>query len=183
MLKFSIALVVIAGGLIIALPANAQKARVSPHETISLVTGGNRVTLTYGRPYSKSPKDGQIRKVWGTLVPYGKAWRTGADEATTLTTQQPIMVGDATVPAGTYTLYTVPMENGPTKLAISKKTGGWGIPVDEKNDLARVDMKKSSVEKQVDQFTMALDKAPEGGVLKITWETTEFSVPFSNVKK
>jgi hypothetical protein len=163
--------------------ATAQQKRISPHETISTVVGGNRVTITYGRPFSKDPKSGETRKIWGGLVPWGKAWRTGSDEATTLITQQPIMIGDAMVPAGAYTLYTVPMENGTAKLAISTKIGGWGIPVDEKNYLARVDLKKDGVDPQVDQFTMAIDKGQGGGIIKMTWEKTQFSVPFTSVKK
>src|ERR1700749_1120289 len=105
-----------------------QRPRVSPHETASAVIDGNRVILVYGRPYSKDPKSGEIRKIWGTLVPNGKAWRLGSDEATLLLTQKPIVFGDTTVPAGAYTLYMVPDENG-GKLAISKSLGAWGVPV------------------------------------------------------
>jgi hypothetical protein len=86
------------------------------------------------------------------------------------------------VPAGAYTLYMVHDENG-SKLAISKTLGGWGIPVDEKNDLARVDLKKDTLEKPNDQLTMAIEKnAPGGGVIKIMWEGTQFSAPYT-VKK
>src|SRR5262245_44719844 len=60
----------------------------SPHETTSAVIDGNRVTVTYGRPFTKHPKSGEVRKIWGGLVPYGKAWRMGSDEATLLITQQ-----------------------------------------------------------------------------------------------
>src|SRR4051812_19260841 len=66
-----------------AMPA----ARVSPHDVISSVTDGTRVTIYYGRPYSKDPRSSEIRKVWGTLVPWDQAWRMGSDEATTLVTQ------------------------------------------------------------------------------------------------
>ncbi len=172
-----------------AFPANAQQpARVnssggnSPHETTSAVIDGNRVTITYGRPYTKAPKTGELRKIWGELVPYGKAWRLGSDEATLLITQQPIMLGGVEVPAGAYTLYMVPEESG-AKLAISKKLGGWGIPVDEKNDLARVDLTKAAAASPVDQFTMKVEKNPSGGgLIKMSWENTEYSVPFT-VKK
>lgn len=163
------------------LPAVAQQKRISPHETISTVVGGNRVTIVYGRPYSKDPKTGQIRKIWGTLVPYGKIWRMGADEATLLITQQPIELGETTVPAGAYTLFMLPFEDG-AKLVISKQVGQWGLQYDEKQDLARVDLKKESLDKTVDQFTMAIEKAGNGGVIKMTWENTQFSVPFT-VKK
>jgi hypothetical protein len=170
-----------------ALPLMAQQKRISPHETISTVIGdrrtGNMVTLTYGRPYTKNPKTGESRKIWGGLVPWDKADRLGADEATLLITRQPIQIGETTIPAGAYTLYTVPSESGPSKLAFSTNIGKWGVPVDETHDLARVDMKKGTLEKPVDQLTLAIEKDPAGGgVLKIMWETTEFSVPFT-VKK
>jgi hypothetical protein len=165
-----------------ALPLAAQQSRLSPHETISAVLGnhqaGNRVTITYGRPYTKSPKTGEIRKIWGGLVPWGKADRLGADEATLLVIQHPLVIGGTTVPAGAYTLYTVPMETGPSKLAISTNVGKWGVPVDETHDLARVDMKMDTLDKPVDQLTLAIDKNPDGtGLLRILWETTQFTVP------
>src|SRR4051812_23056804 len=161
----------------------ASSGGVSPHETTSAVIDGCRVTITYGRPFTKDPKSGEPRKIWGGLVPWDKAWRTGSDEATVLITQQPLMFGDTLIPAGAYTLYTIPSESGTSKLAISKNLGAWGVPVNEKNDLARVDMKKEPAEKQQNQFTMAVEKNPSGGgVIKLMWEDTQFEAPFS-VKK
>lgn len=175
-----------------ALPLAAQQKRAastggnSPHETTSTVIGdrrtGCRVTITYGRPFTKDPRSGEDRKIWGGLVPYGKAWRLGADEATTLITQQPLAFGDTTIPAGAYTLYLVPDETGASKLAFSSKLGGWGIPVDESHDVARIELKKETLEKAVDQFTISLGKDETGGVIKLSWETTQFSAPFT-VKK
>ena len=163
-----------------ALPAMAQQKRASPHETTSLVVDGNRVTLVYGRPYSKAPKTGETRKIWGTLVPYGKVWRTGADEATLLITQKPIKLGDLDLPAGAYTLFTLPTEDGKAKLIVSKQLGQWGLQYDEKNDLGRTDLKKEALDKTVDQFTMSVEKNKSGGgVIKMTWENTQFSVPFT----
>ena len=169
-------------------PRVASSGGVSPHETIGTVIGdrrtGNRITITYGRPFSKNPKTGEMRKIWGGLVQWDKADRLGSDEATLLLTQQPLVIGAATIPAGAYTLYTVPSENGVSKLAFSTNIGKWGVPVDEKHDLVRVDMVKSALEKPVDQLTLeiAKDAAPDSGVIKIMWETTQFSVPFT-VKK
>jgi hypothetical protein len=95
-----------------------------------------------------------------------------------LVTQQPIELGGLLVPAGAYTLYMVPDETGVSKLVVSKKIGQWGVPVDEKNDLGRVDLKKSSTSSPVDQFTMAVQKDPTGGgLIKLSWENTEYSVP------
>ncbi|MBI1841690.1 MAG: DUF2911 domain-containing protein [Verrucomicrobia bacterium] len=173
-----------------AMPLLAQQQKkvastggTSPHETTSAVIDGSRVTITYGRPFTKDPKTGEPRKIWGSLVPWDKPWRTGADEATLLITQHPLVIGEATIPAGAYTLYTVPSESGGSKLAFSKNLGAWGVPVDEKNDLVRVDMKKEPMEKVNDQFAMAVVKSPSGGgVIKLMWADTQFSVPFA-VKK
>src|ERR1700744_1502662 len=114
--------IIIAG----TLPLLAQQKRVSPHETVGAVIAGDRVTVVYGRPYTKDPKSGEARKIWGGLVPYGQVWRTGADEATLLITQKPLVMGDTTIPAGVYTLYTLPQEDGTAKLIVNKQVGQWG---------------------------------------------------------
>jgi hypothetical protein len=171
---------IVAATVVSALPLPAQQKRASPHEIISAVVDGNRVTLVYGRPYTKSPRGGEPRKIWGGLVPYGKVWRTGADEATLLITQKPILLGDTTVPAGAYSLYTLPAESGATKLVVNKQIGQWGTQYDEKQDLARIDLKKEALEKPVDQFTMTVAKnSSGGGVLEMMWESTKFSAPFT----
>jgi hypothetical protein len=164
-----------------------QRQRISPHETITETIDGNELKLVYGRPYSKKPGTTEVRKIWGGLVPYGKVWRTGADEATLLTTKQPIEIGGYSLAAGTYSLFTVPNEDGTAKLVINKKTGQWGIPYNEEsekaNELARVDLKKADLDKTVDQFTMAIDSETSGGgVVKMQWEKTQYSVAFT-VKK
>ena len=182
-------LVVIAMIILCDSPVMAQQKRVSPHETTSAVVDGNRVTVVYGRPYTKDPKTGEPRKIWGGLVPYGKIWRTGADEATLFITQQDIQLGDATIPAGAYTLWTLPNEDGSAKLIINKQVGQWGQDrdpkkvYDEAKDVARVDVKKEATEKPVDQFTISVGKNPAGGgMLKMSWEDTQYSVPYT-VKK
>ena len=165
-------------------PRVASSGGVSPHETISTVIGdrrtGNRITITYGRPFSKNPKTGEMRKIWGGLVPWDKADRLGSDEATLLLTQQPIAFGETVIPAGAYTLYIVPSETGVSKLAFSTNLGKWGVPVDESHDLARVELKKDVLEKSVDQLTLAIENNPGGGgTLKIMWENTVYSLPFT----
>jgi hypothetical protein len=161
----------------------------SPHETTSAVIGdrrtGDRVTITYGRPHTIKPGTTTARKIWGGLVPWDKADRLGSDEATLLITQQPLLIGETTIPAGAYTLYIVASETGQSKLAFSSNIGKWGIPVDEKHDVARVDLKKEPNDKTVDQLTITVenDKSkPDSGVITIAWENTKFSLPFS-VKK
>lgn len=174
-------------GLIVgsALPLMAQQKRISPHETISAVVDGNRVTVVYGRPYTKDHRTGENRKIWGGLVPYGRVWRTGADEATLFITQKPIVFGDTPVPAGAYTLWTLPNEDGTAKLIINKQVGQWGVgsgSYDDSQDLARVDLKKETLDTPVDQFTIAIIKNSPGGILKMSWENTSFSVSFTGQK-
>ena len=158
------------------LPLAAQQKRVSPHETVSAVIDGCRVTVIYGRPYTKDPKTGDARKIWGGLVPYGKPWRLGADEATTLITQKPLVFGDTTVPAGAYSLYMLPQEDGSAKLIINKELGQWGMHYDDKQDLARIDLKKEPAEKPLDQLAISVART---GTLKIAWEDTQYSAAFT----
>jgi Protein of unknown function (DUF2911) len=194
MRKLGLAVVLaVAAALVTSTPAMAQAAkkkqrqRISPHETITATIDGDEMKLVYGRPYTVKPGTTEVRKIWGGLVPYGKVWRTGADEATLLTTEKPIEIGGYSLAAGTYSLFTVPAEDGTAKLVINKKTGQWGVPykVDEEkaNELARVDLKKKELDKDVTQFTMAIEpQEGGGGVLKMMWEKTQYSVPFT-VKK
>jgi hypothetical protein len=181
---FNLAIVALALCCAGSVSAQTKKAAstggLSPHETISAVIDGGRVTLVYGRPFTKNPRNGEARKIWGGLVPFGKVWRTGADEATLLITQKPLVMGGTTLPAGAYTLFTLPEESGAAKLIINKQLGQWGLQYDEKQDLARVELKKDATASPVEQFTMAIEKNPAGGgVLKMMWENTQFSVPFT----
>lgn len=153
-----------------SLLAQEKKPRVSPHETVNATVGDAKITIVYGRPYSKDPKSGATRKIWGELVPVGKVWRMGADEATILTTDKDISIGGTAIKAGSYSLYLMPSESG-AKLIVNKQTGQWGTKYDEAQDLVRIDMKKDAAAKPADQFTIAVD----GGMLKLTWENTQYS--------
>ena len=173
-MKRTVSFLAMAAALLVStLPLLAQQKRASPHETISTVVDGSRVMLVYGRPYSTKPGTSEVRKIWGGLVPYGKVWRTGADEAT-------LLVSETTIPAGAYTLFTLPNEDGTAKLIISKDLGEWGLQYKEADDVARVDLTKAMLDTPVDQFTMAITKTPGGGgALKLSWESTAYSVPFT----
>jgi hypothetical protein len=154
-----------------------EKPRVSPHETVDATVGDAKITIVYGRPYSKDPKSAEKRKIWGTLVPFGKVWRMGADEATLLTTDKDITIGGTAVPAGKYSLFLLPTESG-AKLIVNKQTGQWGTKYDESQDLIRIDLKKEAAAKPVDQFTIAVDN----GVLKLMWEETQYSASIAAKK-
>ncbi|HEX8279797.1 MAG TPA: DUF2911 domain-containing protein [Chthoniobacterales bacterium] len=162
-------------------PLHAQeRQRVSPHETVNATIDGNDISVVYGRPYTKDPKSGEKRKVWGGLVGYGKVWRMGADEATLFTTKKAIEMGGTKIPAGTYSLFMQVEENGSAKLIVNKQTGQWGTRYDASQDLARIDLKKSAASDAADQFTIEIEQSEKGGVLQMSWEDTQYSVAFQN---
>ena len=151
-------------------PPQDKSKRPSPHDTTDVTLKGKKIIIEYGRPYLKGRKVGQ------ELAPYGKVWRTGADEATALNTEIDLNIGGAKVPAGKYTLFTLPSE-GTWKLIINKQTGQWGTKYDESQDLARVDMKKTALPQSVEQFTISFDKKNENTAnLNLDWENTRVSV-------
>lgn len=145
--------------------------RPSPAASASCDLGGGKTIKTdYSSPRMKG------RKIYGELVPFGKVWRTGANEATTFVTSSDVVVGGKTVPAGSYTLFTVPTADTWT-LIINKKTGEWGIPYKyESDELARVDMKVSKLPSPVEDFTISYEKSGGGCTMQLDWETTRASV-------
>lgn len=158
--------------MLVGAVAVAQQNRVSPHETVELALNGKKITVTYGRPSMKG------RKVVGGLVPYGAVWRTGADEATVLTTEADLMIGTLAVPKGSYAIFTLPSETG-WKLIVNKVADQFGaFSYNEKQDLGRVDMKVGKISAPVEKFTITLAKAGKGGALKLQWENTSASVDF-----
>lgn len=169
-----------------------EKPRLTPHATTSQYIGPDRalVAITYGRPYTIRPGTTLVRKIWGGQVKWDQADRLGADEATLLITAQQMVIGDKTLPAGAYALYIIPSETGTSKLAFSSNFAKWGIKaggkIDEDHDVGRFDLKKESLPTPVDQLTITVVKdpatGPNAGMIKIAWETTQFSLPFS-VKK
>ena len=157
-------------GVLGAVVACAQQGQPSPSATANVTLKGQQITIAYSRPSMRG------RKIMGDLVPYGRVWRTGANEATTLTTPVGLNIGGANVPAGKYTLWTLPGENA-WKLIINKQTGQWGTNYDESQDLTRVDMQKSQTTGAVEQFTISWKKTgADSADLVLEWENTRVSV-------
>ncbi|MGH9499255.1 MAG: DUF2911 domain-containing protein [Terriglobales bacterium] len=151
--------------------ASAQKQRPSPAAQAQCkFADGKTITVDYSSPRMKG------RKIFGDLVPFGEVWRTGANEATTFVTTANLTVGGKEVPAGSYTIFTVPKQDGWT-LIINKKTGEWGIPYKyESDELARVAMKVSPTPSAVENFTIAFDESGKTCTLNISWENSQVSV-------
>jgi hypothetical protein len=148
--------------------------RASPHDEASAVIAGKKVSIHYGRPYKKG------RGIFGGLVPYGQIWRTGADEATTLTTETDLLIGALRVPPGTYALFTLPEKNQWT-LVVNKIAKQWGaFAYNAKDDLGRVPMTVNAAAAPVEQFTIEL--APDGkrkAILKLSWDKVVASAPLT----
>jgi hypothetical protein len=157
-------------------PAPDKSQRPSPPaSTECKFSDGKMIRVDYSSPRAKG------RKIFGTagekaLVPYGQIWRTGANDATTFVTDTNVTVGGKTVPAGSYTIFTIPNADKWT-LIINKKTAEWGIPYKyEADELARVDMQVSKTPTPVENFTIAFDQGGSKCTLRMEWENTRASV-------
>ncbi len=157
--------------IVLTAVACAQQKPLSPPGEASVkFDDGKTVTIQYSRPSMRG------RKIFGGLVPYDQVWRTGANAATSLKTDVDLTIGGAKVPAGSYTLYSLPGMNS-WKLIINKQTGQWGTEYSQGQDLARVEMKVGQLPSGMETFTILLDKT--GGtsaVFKLDWENTVASV-------
>jgi len=160
--------------LVVSTPLFAQDDKGSrpspPANAECKFASGKTIKVDYSSPRARG------RKIFGGVVPYDKVWRTGANEATSFVTTADLTIGNVSVPAGNYTMYTLPSEHG-WKLIINKQTGQWGTVYDEKQDLARIDMESKSLSSPVANFTIAFDQTGGGDTCRIhlDWEKTSES--------
>jgi hypothetical protein len=160
----------LAGTLLAQRVQQLNKSRPSPDDIVTATVGGKNVTVEYSRPYKKG------REIFGALVPFGKIWRTGANEITILTVEGDFMVGKVHAPKGSYGVYTIPGKTGWT-LALSKTVKGWGAEYNEAQDLGRTPMKVGKTAAPVEQLTISVEPVGSNkGVLKIAWDNTEATV-------
>ena len=158
---------------LLACAQDASKRPSPPAQAQCEFADGKSIKSDYSSPRTKG------RKIFGGLVPYGEVWRTGANEATTFVTSSNISVGGTAVPAGSYTIFTVPNADK-WSLVISKGTGEWGTQYPGKDkDLARVDMKVSKLSSPVENFTISYEKSGSGCTMNIEWENTRAPVDIS----
>jgi hypothetical protein len=146
--------------------ANRPLGQLSPRDTVRASVNGADVWVDYSRPLKRG------REIFGNVVPWNTVWRTGANAATQLNTSADLVIGGATVPAGKYTLWTLPTSSG-WKLIINKQTGQWGTVYDPQQDLVRVDANVQTLAAPVDELTIAF----EPGALTFAWDKTKVSVP------
>lgn len=130
--------------------------------------------VIYSRPQKRD------REVFGKLVPFGEVWRTGANESTELTLYKDMMVGDATVKAGTYTVYTIPQENEWT-IILNNDAHTWGAyEYTDKKDQVRINVPVKQSPTSIESFSMAFVPKEEGANLLMGWDDKYVEVPFKS---
>ncbi|MEO6211776.1 MAG: DUF2911 domain-containing protein [Gemmatimonadaceae bacterium] len=148
----------------------------SPNQIEKGTIGGEVVIVAYGSPRRRG------RTILGTVVPYDRVWRTGANEATTIVFGKNLVIGGAPVPAGAYSLWTIPKADGTVQLIVNTQHGQWGTAYDPAKDLVHVLMQASTAPSPQENFTIDLTNAGNAGALRISWDAFVWSVPI-NVKQ
>lgn len=155
--------------------AGRSLGALSGRAQLDVTVTGARIGADYGTPSKRG------REIWGALVPFGQLWRTGANEATHFSTDRDLVFGSGTdtllVPAGRYTLFSIPERNGGL-LIVSRQTGQAGTAYNPANDLGRVRLTARSLTAPVELFTIAANPEGTGGVLRLQWDRTELVAPF-----
>lgn len=150
---------------------SAPAGPASTRDTVQATVGNAHLWIDYGRPALRG------RDVWVNGVLGDTLWRTGANDATQLRADADVVIGGATVPAGTYSLWTAIGRAG-YRLVINRQVGQDGTDYDAKRDLVRVPLRESSVSSPVERFTIDVEPQSTGGAqLNLSWGTKRLSVP------
>jgi hypothetical protein len=145
----------------------------SPPAKVEATIAGKKITVEYYAPSMHG------RKVMGGLVPFGEVWCTGANWATKITTEAPLQMGSLKLPAGSYSIWTLPNTNE-WILIINKQTGQFHKDYDSSTDFGRTKMNLKMLPAPVETFKINLrDDGGKQGTLALDWETTEASIPFT----
>ena len=145
----------------------------SPHVRTEYTIDGANISIEYGQPFLKGRPETQV-------MPPGKPWRTGADEATILKTDKALRFGSLSIDPGTYTINTQPGANE-WQLIIGKlaKPGQWGIPYNAALEIGRAPMSLQKAKAPVEQLTITIEDTPKGGSLKVELGTKVAAIPFT----
>ncbi|MFL5477617.1 MAG: DUF2911 domain-containing protein [Gemmatimonadaceae bacterium] len=146
--------------------------QMSPPDTARETIGGANVVVAYSRPLKRG------RVIFGNIVPWNQVWRTGANAATMFTTSKDLVFGTTVIPAGSYTLWTVPTPTG-AKLIFNSETGQWGTDYHADKDFAKVDLAGRKISPPVEQFVIGVAPRGAGGVISFSWDDRQFSAPFT----
>ena len=173
----AVVVIILLGGIVLFFMRKETKSH-SPEEKISFSQDSLNVDVFYNRPYKKG------RQIFGGLVPYGKVWRTGANEATIFETNKALNFKGKTLKAGKYTLWTIPGEDA-WSIIFNTEYGQWGINYDgEANrnpakDILSIEVPAVQQEREFEQFTISFEKTGEDAEMVLIWDKTLVAVPFS----
>ena len=145
----------------------------SPNQIEKGTIGGQPIVVTYGSPRRRG------RTILGAVVPYDRVWRTGANEATVLAFDKDITIGSAPVPAGAYSLWTIPKADGTVQLVINRQHGQWGTDYNPAQDLVRMPMKSSTAPSPQENFAINITSSGNTGELRMSWDAFVWSVPIT----
>ena len=152
---------------------------LSPKDTAGIKINDLDLRVVYNRP---SKRD---RAIFGALVPFNKVWRTGANEATTFETNHDLSVNGVKLPKGKYTLWTVPMQNN-WKVMFNSKQYDWGVNEkmepnwDPNYDVVEVEVPAQTLDKPVEQFTVAFDNSTDDLKMTMAWDVVKIEVPLKD---
>ncbi|HJQ10751.1 MAG TPA: DUF2911 domain-containing protein [Gemmatimonadaceae bacterium] len=146
--------------------------QMSPPDTVRGSVGGANVSVAYSRPLKRG------RVIFGNVVPLNQVWRTGANAATVFTTDKDLAFGTTVIPAGKYTLWTVPTQSG-AQLIFNSETGQWGTDYHADKDFARVNLTQAQASPVVEQFEIGVQPQGSGGVLSLAWDDRRWTAPFT----
>ena len=146
----------------------------SPAAVAAYQQNGLDVVVRYSQPGKKG------RVIFGELVPYGSVWRTGANEATLIELKQDVLLAEKRVPAGNYTLWTIPTAHDWT-LIINNETGQWGTNYDEKQDRLRVQVPAQAQSETTENFTIDFLPSTNGATMRLRWDQTQVLVPITKL--
>lgn len=152
-------------GLILSNAQTSSNNRVSPMDSVTTHIHDLEIEVVYSRPYLKGREFGK------DIVPFGKIWRTGANEATVFEINKDVLIEGKELPAGKYSLYTIPDETQ-TVVIFNKDWNQWGTKYDESRDALRITVPTFTSDDPVEQFTIDLD---ESGAACLTWGKTLFT--------
>jgi hypothetical protein len=159
------------GNRLAAAERGTGQQQLSVRDTARATIGNARFVVDYGRPLARG------RTLLGNVISYDRVWRTGANAATQFTTSVPITLGGLMVPAGTYTLWTVPHRAG-VDLVVNRQTGQWGTEYNRAQDLGRAPMKAENVDTPLDKFTISIEPSDaRHGTLVMSWGTFRWTAP------
>lgn len=154
----------------------------SPEDIVNYEDNSLEMEVFYNRPYKKD------REIFGELVPYGEVWRTGANEATTFTTNQDLLIDGSVLNAGKYTLWTIPMEDS-WKVIFNSAMYPWGINSDQQAyrdpeyDVLVLEVPVREMDEPVEQFSIYFEKKNDLTFLNLAWDRTLVSLPIKTTKE